>query len=368
MISLTCTKCQTVLEMDDAFAGGVCRCQYCGTIQTVPSHLKRAARPASPNASAQKALYSGAGATAGAGSGPVGVPSSGLDDLANAVASSGISSGLTRSHAGVVVPAAATAPVAAAPAVVAQRPARKSNRMPLIVGGAGAGVVVIGLIAFLATRGGDDPKPDPSAKPTATETPNSTANTPSTPRASGPAFLGVPLGSSKKVAYIIDCSGSSHRDIFDAMRVALDRSLKSLRPDQQFQVLLWTEVGTGTQQAADRWFPAKGLTSATRDQTDACQAKFADFIVTGKTEIGPAITRALESKPDTIVIATGQGVNMDGAVLGQIKKAMSGKKGVTIHTIDLTQSAYGQSELEAAAKLTPGGQFRHVPPARLDSF
>ena len=29
-----------VLLFDDAFAGGVCRCQYCGTIQTVPSRLK----------------------------------------------------------------------------------------------------------------------------------------------------------------------------------------------------------------------------------------------------------------------------------------------------------------------------------------
>jgi hypothetical protein len=367
MITLTCTKCQTVLEMDDAFAGGVCRCQYCGTIQTVPSHLKRAARPASPSAAAQKALYSGAGATAGGAAGSTGVPSSGLDDLASAVASSGISSGLTRSHTGMPTPTG-PAPAAVAAVTPAQRPAKKPNRMPLIAGGVGAGVVAIGLIAFLATRGGDQPKADPSGKPNATDTQTNNSNTPATPRASGPGFLGVPLGSSTKIAYIIDCSGSSHRDIFDSVRVALDRSLKSLRPEQQFQVLLWTEVGTGTQQAADRWFPAKGQTSATREQVAACQAKFADFIVTGKTEIGPAITRALEGKPDTIVIATGQGVNMDGAVLGQIKKAMSGKSGVTIHTIDLTQSAYGQSELEAAAKLTPGGQFRHVPPSQLDSF
>jgi hypothetical protein len=40
MIELTCTKCQTVLTLDDAFAGGVCRCKQCGAIQTVPSRLK----------------------------------------------------------------------------------------------------------------------------------------------------------------------------------------------------------------------------------------------------------------------------------------------------------------------------------------
>jgi hypothetical protein len=40
MISLPCTHCQKVLTIDEAFAGGVCRCQFCGTIQTVPAHLK----------------------------------------------------------------------------------------------------------------------------------------------------------------------------------------------------------------------------------------------------------------------------------------------------------------------------------------
>src|SRR2546425_1260902 len=48
MISLTCTSCKKVLEIDDAFAGGVCRCRHCGTIQTVPSTLKRGARPGAP--------------------------------------------------------------------------------------------------------------------------------------------------------------------------------------------------------------------------------------------------------------------------------------------------------------------------------
>src|SRR6478672_3397887 len=94
MISLTCTKCKATLEMDDAFAGGVCRCQYCGTIQTVPSRLQGTGRPSSPSATGQKALYAGAGNTSGGMGGAL--PSSGLDDLATAVASSsGLSNNLT---------------------------------------------------------------------------------------------------------------------------------------------------------------------------------------------------------------------------------------------------------------------------------
>lgn len=60
MISLTCTSCNRSLEIDDAFAGGVCRCQFCGTIQTVPANLKTTGRPATPVGGAgtpQKALY-----------------------------------------------------------------------------------------------------------------------------------------------------------------------------------------------------------------------------------------------------------------------------------------------------------------------
>ena len=57
MIQLQCTNCNTVLSIDDAFAGGVCRCQHCGTIQTVPvkdqgARLDSGAAPVSP-----KSLY-----------------------------------------------------------------------------------------------------------------------------------------------------------------------------------------------------------------------------------------------------------------------------------------------------------------------
>jgi hypothetical protein len=38
MIRLECTNCKQTLTIEDAFAGGVCRCQFCGTIQTVPSN------------------------------------------------------------------------------------------------------------------------------------------------------------------------------------------------------------------------------------------------------------------------------------------------------------------------------------------
>ena len=42
MITISCNKCSRTLELDDAFAGGVCRCGTCGAIQHVPRELRPA--------------------------------------------------------------------------------------------------------------------------------------------------------------------------------------------------------------------------------------------------------------------------------------------------------------------------------------
>src|SRR4051794_17662849 len=92
MIRLTCTHCKSTLEMDDAFAGGVCRCQHCGTIQTVPTHAKNTAHPQPSRGKSppSKSLYKGRPGPAFGG----GISSSpGLDELASAAASSGLGGG-----------------------------------------------------------------------------------------------------------------------------------------------------------------------------------------------------------------------------------------------------------------------------------
>jgi hypothetical protein len=48
MIRISCTSCKAVLSVDDGFAGGVCRCQHCGTIQVVPASLKPTVKPQPP--------------------------------------------------------------------------------------------------------------------------------------------------------------------------------------------------------------------------------------------------------------------------------------------------------------------------------
>src|SRR2546422_342887 len=84
MIQLSCTNCQKLLQIDDAFAGGVCRCKHCGTIQTVPSKSRGTSAATTIKQPASKALFQQkVRVDAGAGTG--------LDDLAEVVASSGLS-------------------------------------------------------------------------------------------------------------------------------------------------------------------------------------------------------------------------------------------------------------------------------------
>jgi hypothetical protein len=68
MIRISCTSCKAVLTVDDAFAGGVCRCQHCGTIQVVPANLKPGAKAAVAKTPAAAGKAPGV-APAGGGSG-----------------------------------------------------------------------------------------------------------------------------------------------------------------------------------------------------------------------------------------------------------------------------------------------------------
>src|SRR6201999_2189329 len=101
MIRISCTNCKTILSIDDAFAGGVCRCQHCGTIQTVPAHLKgNATAAAKPTAAAgvggqpwqgqqQKSLYQDM-RRAQQQPAPDRESTRGLEELSDAVLSSGL--------------------------------------------------------------------------------------------------------------------------------------------------------------------------------------------------------------------------------------------------------------------------------------
>jgi hypothetical protein len=129
MISLTCTSCKKVLQIDDAFAGGVCRCQYCGTIQTVPAALKQQSRAGAPaQGTGARTLYQR-------------MPHGRRAAAAAAAAAQGGSAGGDED--------------AEAPrnrAAVPGQPGRPTAFSPKILGLIGGGIVVLALLGWLLFR------------------------------------------------------------------------------------------------------------------------------------------------------------------------------------------------------------------------
>ena len=340
MISITCTNCQSVLTIDDAFAGGVCRCQFCGTIQTVPSKKKSAAHLA--GATAAKTLYQQEAPAAQSPAAETEPHGTGMEDLAQVVASSGLGgSGLAGSVMTNVVAEEASAP---SPTPVAESPAAppQKYRAPVVVFVAAA-VVLVGVVAaIIAVR-------FHGARASAPQ------NTPTGPIATGPNFCGIPLHGSSAI-FILD-RGNSMADVFDALKAASYKSLKQLGPDRKFQVILWDN------DAGSSEFPAGAMRNATAGAVEDCQRNFQDISASGSSHLSGALKEALERRPQTILIATAK-TQLDEDDITALRNAVS--NGVHVSALQIG-AATRIAALEEVAKST-GGQFKLISPDELRDF
>jgi len=357
MIRINCTNCKALLTIDEAFAGGVCRCQHCGTIQTVPSHLKNSAATQGAQSKlaesvASKSLYNRK--VKGDGS-----PGSGLDAIAEVIASSGLSgSGLSQRQ------------------IQQQReayelPPKKNLLMPLLIGAGVLILILAGAVVYLAVRSSSAPSAAPSSPsgPSAdaqpaqpdTTTPQATDSAPAYqaptlhPRSSGaPSFMGVPITESS-VVFLLD-SGSGTHSTFDAMVQALRQSVESLKPTQKFAIVFWKSD-------IDVSFPAKGLVSATPQNVAAAEKILEDVYASGASDIKPSLKKAIAANPSVIELATGKWVPTDFP-----KLVLDARKGssVKINCFCINQSASSVT-LKQLADSTKG-QFRDVSQDDLKGF
>ena len=333
MITINCTHCKSELSVDDAFAGGVCRCQFCGTIQTVPAPQK-VARPVSPMATkpgqpsgGARSLYQGtarSGTTAGTG----------LDDLADAVASSGLAgSGLASSRH------TASPPSPQAP------PARR-NLLPLMLIGTAVLIVLIGiLVAVLISR---------QDHPTSSAGPSAAANDSS----GTPTFCGIPLPAGG-VIYLLD-RGNSAGELFDTLKATCYKSVADLGAHRQFQVILWDPVpgDVGTVE-----FPRGQMRNATSGEIEDLKRDFQDVSTTGSTRLSGPLREAVERHPQQIVIVTGKW-ELDESDVAALRDAAS--SGIRISAVQLG-SGSPNSALQDVARQT-GGEFRAVSGPELREF
>ncbi|HEX4054142.1 MAG TPA: hypothetical protein VHX86_07750 [Tepidisphaeraceae bacterium] len=329
MINITCTSCKKVLSIDDAFAGAVCRCQFCGTIQTVPARGS-AQKTAAGAAKASKTLFENKARSAGIGSG------SGLDDLADVVQSS---SGLSDSRLRKQPPAPPPAP---------------NNMMPLL--GIAAAVIILLLIIVLvlmfrspanATSG--------SSAQTSPRAPDETAITPNVP-APTPSFCGVPINQ-LVVVYVID-NGSSSADVLDAVKSVLFKSLESLGPDHRFQVLFWNPD-------SNSYPSAQGTAFAVKELVRNAQAKLQDVTAAGSTDPLASLQTAFADDPGQIMLITAKAGDLDDSLVNQVLKLRGSSKA----KIDcFAINGVANDKVLARIASATGGQFVPLPENQLKSF
>lgn len=308
MISLTCANCQATLDVDDAFAGGVCRCQHCGTIQTVPragasqkTLYKQKVRPES--------IASGAG--------------TGLDDLANIVTSSGLNSGRLR------------------------RPREESGKkkLGLLLGVAGAVIALLLIVVLiLVNKKSDTPAPIPQQG----------TSTPTTPvKAVEPNFLNVPI-TENTVIYVLD-RGDSSKEIFDPLKNAAFASIATLGPNRRFQIIFWNN-------GEDFSFPLGQPIAASPENLSAARKSLEDVIAFGKTTAKSAVEKATLNNAQVVFLVTAKAWGLEDSFADEVLLARGTGK-YKIHTLAIGDAGTGAS-LKTIAEKT-GGQYQVLDKAAL---
>lgn len=286
MIQLVCTKCSTVLTVDDGFAGGVCRCSTCGTIQTVPRKNEVAAKSGAKTT----VIYERSSAAEAV--------NKDLESLGEVVTSSGIAG------SGVLYQSARRKP--------------KSGLPGLWIGAVLGAVVALGG-SWLLLRG-SDPSAD-HAKPVV-PAPNGTQATPTR----GAHFGSIALDRTGTVVYLID-RGDATRAYTAQIASAVARSLATLPTTRRFQVRYWWSEGES---------PAYPLTPG--EPSEYNRGKVSTWMndVAGgqSTDALASLDAALTAKPTEIVLITGKAWQIDDSITSAAVAKLAGNP-VRIHVVSV---------------------------------
>ncbi|MGC4034004.1 MAG: hypothetical protein QM754_20175 [Tepidisphaeraceae bacterium] len=308
MIRLTCANCQTQIEVDDAFAGGVCRCKHCGAIQTVPRRVKSGSgQTVSGKVLAgdePKTLY-----TAKARTGLSSTPS-GLEELAEAVHGSGLSSsGLGNRVGGSRGPGLPVAPSLKPP----------KSKLPLFIG-LGIAIVLFILAGVIWLM------PAESLPGLGTTPPAGTHSATAEPK-----FAGVTL-SGDKVVFLLD-RGDATSAFMPALKSLTVNAVRSLGPDRRFQVVLWDNGATDA-------YPALAAGYASPAEAEKL-ARWFDGVNTGRsTDVLPALKMALDTSPTTLVLATGKSLQLGPDFAKAVDTALAARPAKPIvHAFTLGETA-----------------------------
>ncbi len=275
-IKVRCQQCRKKVSLDEAFAGGVCRCPYCKAITMVSgggavSHAARPDRPDSPTAASQ----------------------------------------------GRQVESVEVVPLA--------KPVMIQGIVTLVLSAFVLLLLVVGVFLVVKISTGPDKQPAPNGgpDPVANGT-NGTNGTdvngdddlptmpdPTNPfTARGRHVAGMVIAT--PVVYIIDAS-SGMRDLYDPAVAVVRYSIRAMGRVGQFNVIVLSEEA------------AKPLAGTWTTGGDAGDAKAKQFMrasqPAGATDLAEGFRRALAMKPRTVVVLTGKAVGGADELAQQAKRA-----------------------------------------------
>lgn len=313
MIRLKCKSCATVLELDDAFAGGTCRCSHCGTIQLVPKPSPRP-RP-QPVASATSAQRGGKSAA---------TPTSGLEELAEVVTSSGLTG-----------QSVFTPPPG---------PAERRRKMLVMVGSVAAAVlIVVVLVVFFLRESSTPSVSDRGTVGSEAATPDGVG----LPTTAGPSFADIALAG-RTIVYVLD-RGDASREYFGLLKELTLRSIASLGPERRFLVVFW-DNGESIEEVPTTPLPA------TPENVNVLRLAMERVMAMGRSRFAPAMTAAMAVAPDDLVVVTAKGWQLDDAFVSEAMQ-LRGSSNARVHALSLGGSAGGLKDLADRT----GGQFRELP-------
>jgi hypothetical protein len=309
MIYLSCPQCTSELEIDDGFRGGVCRCFSCGTLMTVPDDPEHQApetlsRPDSPTEQKKRAAG--------------GAPKSETYYT---------KSGRSLDVSGSAVP-------------VASRSRRRFVVRAVMIGVFVA--IALGIVATVIIGMNSMKTAKPEYVPEVEVNPFLMAS---------PNFMGVPAGD--KTVFMADAS-SAMRNYLDPVKIAMRQGVKSLKPDQQVQVVFWSE-------AAPIAFP-DSLTAARQVPPAVLAGKLEEVYANGGLAAAPAFNRAMLGKPTAVTVVAGRFLP-DAAELESIGQQVK-KAGVILNVVLIDNT---DADLKKIAADT-GGKYVEISAGQLQEW
>jgi hypothetical protein len=296
---------------------------------------------------------------------------SGLDALADAVASSsGLHRGSLRSG-GARVPAAAapdpTVPADPPAPVEYARPAQQKKRPTAVIIGAAivtaALLVAMGAMFFStdATVNGPVVKL-PAAAGNGGRNGSGGAVNPDgegdeVPTPHGPHFCGIGLDDAPSVVYVLDRGGAT-AEMLDTLKEATYRSLESLKPSQKFAVIFWSVGGECVM------YPDSGLADARPRAVQEAKQQFAEVYAGSRADPEDAVKAAAALRPGAIVLVTAKAFELDESFVNLTRDSLAGAN-AKVHTV-----ALGSDDNTVLKKLSQstGGEAKVVSKRELRGY